>query len=251
MSKRLDKVDLSLQLDDKGHYEKQLEKWQLRLLNLEQVLRNSKSAALIAFEGWDAGGKGGAIKRLTDPLDPRGYKVYGICAPSEEEKRRHYLWRFWSRVPCTGELVVFDRSWYGRVLVERVEGFATEQEWHRAYDEINAFEQQLADSGVLVLKFWMHISDEEQLRRFEERQNDPFKRWKITPEDWRNREKRPQYLQAAEEMLERTDTKLCPWRLIAAEHKWYARVEVIKTAVKALEHALGHKADEEAQEEDA
>jgi AMP-polyphosphate phosphotransferase len=242
MATRLDKVDLGARLKGKEDYDARLKKWQLRLLGLEQTLRNSERSLLVAFEGWDASGKGGTIKRLTEVLDPRGYKVYGVCAPTEEEKRRHYLWRFWSRTPCKGELVIFDRSWYGRVLVERVEGFATRDEWQRAYSEINAFEEQLSDSGTLVLKFWMEISAEEQLKRFEERQADPFKRWKITPEDWRNREKRPEYLKAAEEMLRKTDTPRCPWRLVPAEHKWYARIEVLKAVVKEFEQALGKPA---------
>lgn len=244
MASRLDQIDLTERTKDKQTYEKQIKKWQLRLLNLEQALRNSERSVLIAFEGWDASGKGGAIKRLTSPLDPRGYRVYGICAPTPEEKRRHYLWRFWSRAPATGELVIFDRSWYGRVLVERVEGFATEEQWRRASDEINEFERQLADNGTLVLKFWMHISDGEQLRRFEERRDDPFKRWKITDEDWRNRDKRGEYLEAAEDMFESTDSAACPWRLIAAEHKWFARVEVIKQLVKTLAQALSKEPDE-------
>ncbi|MEI6502130.1 MAG: UDP-galactose-lipid carrier transferase [Armatimonadota bacterium] len=239
MPTRLDKVDLTLQIADKKEYEKALEKWQLRLLGLEQALRNSARSVIIAFEGWDASGKGGAIKRLTEPLDPRGYKVYGIGAPTPEEKRRHYLWRFWDRTPGTGELVMFDRTWYGRVLVERVEGFCCEADWQRAYEEINCFERQLTDAGTLVLKFWMEISPEEQLKRFKEREASPFKKWKITADDWRNREKRSEYVRAAEAMLAKTDTKDCPWHLISAEHKWYARIEVIKTTVKELEKALG------------
>jgi len=236
MPTRLDKVDLTLQIADKKEYEKALEKWQLRLLGLEQALRNSARSVIIAFEGWDASGKGGAIKRLTEPLDPRGYKVYGIGAPTPEEKRRHYLWRFWDRTPGTGELVMFDRTWYGRVLVE---GFCCEADWQRAYEEINCFERQLTDAGTLVLKFWMEISPEEQLKRFKEREASPFKKWKITADDWRNREKRSEYVRAAEAMLAKTDTKDCPWHLISAEHKWYARIEVIKTTVKELEKALG------------
>jgi len=244
MATRLDKLDLSLQIEDEKEYNKTIKKWQIRLLGLEQALRNSGRAMLIAFEGWDASGKGGAIKRLTAALDPRGYKVYGISAPTEEEKRHHYLWRFWTRIPGAGEMVIFDRSWYGRVLVERVEGFCEKADWHRAYEEINCFEEQLSDSGVLVLKFWMQISDAEQLRRFREREADPLKSWKITPEDWRNRDKRPRYVEAAEDMIARTDTKHCPWRVIAAEHKWYGRVAVLKTVVEELEAVLGkHKAE--------
>lgn len=241
MSNRLDQVDLSLAIEGKKEYNKALKKWQIRLLGLQQALRNSEHGLLIAFEGWDASGKGGAIKRLTAPLDPRGFKVYSIGPPTEEEKRHQYLWRFWGRIPATGELVIFDRSWYGRVLVERVEGFCTDDEWKRAYEEINSFERQLADAGIIVLKFWLHISDEEQLQRFRDREQDPLKAWKIGKEDWRNRNQRPQYLQAAQEMFEKTDTKECPWRLISAEHKWFARVEVIKTVVDELEAVLGRQ----------
>ena len=178
------------------------------------------------------------------PLDPRGFKVYSIGPPTAEEKRHQYLWRFWTHIPAAGELVIFDRSWYGRVLVERVEGFCSVAEWQRAYDEINAFEKQLTDAGVLVLKFWLHTSAKEQLRRFREREENPLKSWKIGPDDWRNRNKRPQYLEAVEEMLRKTDTKHCPWRLIAAEHKGYGRVAVLKTVVEELEAVLGkHRAE--------
>ncbi|MCE5237289.1 UDP-galactose-lipid carrier transferase [bacterium] len=251
MSSRLDDVDLSLQIGDKKEYNKTLKKWQIRLLGLQQALRTSGHALLIAFEGWDASGKGGAIKRLTAPLDPRGFRVYSIGPPTDEEKRHHYLWRFWTHIPAVGEIVIFDRSWYGRVLVERVEGFCCDTEWQRAYEEINSFERQLADSGVLVLKFWLHISDEEQLRRFREREQDPLKSWKIGSEDWRNRAKRPAYLTAAEDMLRKTDTKHCPWRLVSAEHKWNGRIEVIKTVVEELESILGkHKAEPVASAQD-
>jgi len=239
MPSRLEQVDLSLQLESKKAYEKELKQWQIRLLGLQQALRNSEHALLIAFEGWDAAGKGGAIKRLTSPLDPRGFRVYGIGPPSDLERQHQYLWRFWTRIPARGQLVIFDRSWYGRVLVERVEGFCPERDWRRAYNEINDFEEQLSDAGVLVLKFWLHISEEEQLKRFRERENDPLKSWKIGPDDWRNRSKRAQYLEAAEEMFDQTDTKHCPWRVISAEHKWNGRIEVIKTVVEEVEAVLG------------
>lgn len=244
MSHHLDDVDLSLQIESKKEYNKALKKLQIRLVGLQQALRRSPRAVLATFEGWDAAGKGGTIKRLTAPLDPRGVKVYSIAAPTEEEKRHHYLWRFWNRIPACGEMVIFDRSWYGRVLVERVEGFATDDEWQRAYEEINSFEKQLTDAGVLVLKFWMHISDEEQLRRFREREDDPLKSWKMGAEDWRNRGKRPQYLGAAEEMFEKTDTKHCPWRIISAEHKWHGRIDAIKQVVREMEGMLGKPKDE-------
>lgn len=236
---KLDKVDLTQEFADKDDYEAHLEKWQLRLLKLQEALRNKDLAVLVAFEGWDASGKGGAIKRLTDVLDPRGYRVYGVSAPTEEEKSHHYLWRFWSRTPRKGELVIFDRSWYGRVLVERVEGFAKKDEWRRAYEEINSFEQQLDADGTVTIKFWLHISPEEQLRRFKEREADPFKQWKITADDWRNRDKWDQYVTAAEDMFAATDTPHCPWHVISGEHKWWARVEVAKTVAKRMEQMLG------------
>jgi AMP-polyphosphate phosphotransferase len=239
MATRLEAVDLSPQFASEAEYRKHLKKWQLRLLNLEQALRNSDRSVLIAFEGWDASGKGGAIKRLTSPLDPRGYKVYPIAAPTAEELTHHYLWRFWTHTPSQGTLVIFDRSWYGRVLVERVEKITKRADWERAFEEINCFEQQLTDSGVVVIKFWLQISEAEQLRRFEEREKSPFKKWKITPDDWRNRKRRKQYEVAAEEMFERTDTAVCPWHIISGEHKWWARIEVLKAVVKRVEAALG------------
>lgn len=238
MTSRLKQLDLRQKMADEKDYEKQLKHWQLRLLGLSQALRNSNRGLLVAFEGWDAAGKGGAIKRLVERLDPRGYRVYPIGAPSDEEKRRHYLWRFWTRVPGHGQVAIFDRSWYGRVLVERVEKLATREQWQRAYEEINDFEQQLVSDGTVVVKLWLQISAAEQLRRFQERETNPFKAWKMTPDDWRNRELRPQYLKAAEDMLARTDTRVCPWHLIAAEYKWFARVEVLKTVVQQLEEAL-------------
>ena len=244
MATRLDKVDLSVQVPGKKEYEKTLKKLQVRLLGLQQALRNTHHSLLVAFEGWDAAGKGGVIKRMTAPLDPRGFRVYSIGPPTEEEKRHHYLWRFWDNTPAFGEMVIFDRSWYGRVLVERVEGFCCAAEWKRAYNEINCFEEQLANAGMIVLKFWLHISEEEQLARFRDRESDPLKSWKIGPDDWRNRSKRPQYLKAAEEMFCQTDTKACPWRIIPAEHKWYGRLECMKTVVHELEAVLGkHKAE--------
>jgi AMP-polyphosphate phosphotransferase len=236
---KLDQVDLTQEFEDKRDYNQQLKKWQLRLLELEEALRNKALAVLIAFEGWDASGKGGAIKRLTGALDPRGYKVYSVCAPTEEEKAHHYLWRFWTHTPKKGELVIFDRSWYGRVLVERVEGFAKKPEWQRAYEEINCFEEQLRADGTVTIKFWLHISPEEQLRRFKEREANPFKRYKIGPDDWRNREKWDKYLVAAEAMFKATDKAGCPWHLVSGEHKWWARVEVLKTVVKRMEKTLG------------
>ena len=180
------------------------------------------------FEGWDASGKGGAIKRLVAPLDARHVRVASFAAPTPDEKRHHYLHRFVPALPGWGGMAVLDRTWYGRVLVERVEGFATEEQWRRAYDEIDDFERMLADEGMIIVKFWLHISDEEQLKRFERRRQDPLKTWKLTDEDWRNREKRPAYEAAVEEMFERTDTEHAPWRIVPGESKRYARVQVMQ-----------------------
>ncbi len=193
---------------------------------------------IVVFEGWDASGKGGAIKRLVAPLDPRHVRVSQFAAPTADEKRHHFLGRFWPALPGWGGMTVFDRSWYGRVLVERVEGFATEEQWRRGYDEINAFEQTLAHEGAIIVKFWLHTSPEEQLKRFEARAKDPLKSWKLTDEDWRNREKRPEYEAAVEEMLEKTDQPHAPWRVVAGESKRFARVEVVKLANQEIERGM-------------
>jgi len=194
--------------------------------------------AAIVFEGWDAAGKGGAIKRLVAPLDPRGYKVAPSGAPNDVERAHHYLWRYWNEVPKAGHFTIFDRSWYGRVMVERVEGFCTRDEWMRAFREINDFEEQLVDSGIVLIKFWLHIDQEEQLRRFERRMEIPDKQWKITDEDWRNREKWSQYLEAVDEMLLRTSTTFAPWTIVEAGSKAFARVKVIETVKERLEAKL-------------
>jgi polyphosphate kinase 2 (PPK2 family) len=190
------------------------------------------------FEGWDASGKGGAIKRLVAPMDPRHVRVVQFAAPTPDEKRHHFLWRFFPLLPGWGGMAVFDRSWYGRVLVERVEGFAAREQWLRAYDEINSFEQSLASEGMVLIKFWLHISDEEQLKRFKQRQKDPLKVWKLTDEDWRNREKRAEYEQAVEDMVARTDQPYSPWQLIEADSKRYARVRVIRTVIERIERGM-------------
>ncbi|HWT91305.1 MAG TPA: UDP-galactose-lipid carrier transferase [Solirubrobacterales bacterium] len=192
----------------------------------------------VVFEGWDASGKGGAIKRLTAPLDPRHVRVSQFAAPTPDEKRHHFLGRFWPALPGWGGMTVFDRSWYGRVLVERVEGFATEEQWRRGYEEINAFEETLAHEGMIIVKFWLHTSPEEQLKRFEARASDPLKSWKLTDEDWRNREKRPQYEAAVEEMLERTDRPHARWHVVAAESKRLARVEVVRRVNEEIEAGM-------------
>ena len=221
-------------IEDKAHYKAELKKWQKKLLHVQQAYYHQKRRAVIVFEGWDAAGKGGAIRRLTSKLDPRGFTVYPIAAPREEENGRHYLYRFYTKLPVPGTMIILDRSYYGRVLVERVEGLASPPQWQRAYQEINEFERLLCDDGVRIVKLFLHISEKEQLRRFEERLHNPHKRWKLTEEDVRNREKRKDYEQAIDAMFAKTDTAQAPWHLIPAEHKWFARVEVLKTLVSAL-----------------
>ena len=242
---RLDELDLSLSLS-REEYAERLLAAQERLTALRLALGGKLPgyegtlgpALAVVFEGWDASGKGGALKRVVEPLDPRHVRVASYAAPTETEKRHHFLWRFWPALPGLGGMSVFDRSWYGRVLVERVEGYATPEEWERAYATIVGFERTFCiESGVLV-KFWMHVSDEEQLRRFEKRQNDPLKGWKITEDDWRNREKRPQYLEAVEDMFERTDHAHARWQLIEANQKRFARVKVIETVIAEVERGM-------------
>ena len=221
-------------IENKKQYKTQLKYWQKRLLHAQQAYYHQKRRALIVFEGWDAAGKGGAIRRVTEKLDPRGVTVYPIAKPKDEEQGRHYLYRFYTKLPLPGTTTIFDRSYYGRVLVERIEGYASTEEWQRAYQEINEFERLLTDDGVRVIKLFMHISEDEQLKRFEERLHNPYKRWKLTEEDVRNRSKREQYETAIDAMFSKTDTRQAPWHLISAEHKWFARVEVLKTLVEAL-----------------
>lgn len=233
----LSQVDLELSLSSK-EYKQQLREQQTILAKLQLDIHEHQIPVLAVFEGWDAAGKGGAIKRLTDNLDPRSYVVRGFAAPNDEEKARHYLWRFWRRLPEAGKIGIFDRSWYGRVLVERVEGFATEPEWRRAYREINEFEEQLTTAGYVLLKFWLHISPEEQLNRFTERQNNPFKQYKLTDEDWRNREKWNLYEVAVNQMIQRTSTPSSPWTVVPGNDKHYARVMVIKTVTDAIQNML-------------
>ncbi len=229
----LDKIDLSKQLDDKEYKDRKKE-LELELLKCQLKARDEKLKAIVLFEGWDAAGKGGAIKRLTEPMDPRGYKVYSISAPTEIEKSHHYLWRFWNRIPEAGELVIFDRSWYGRVLVERIERFATENEWKRAYDEINQFEKSLNDDGTIIIKFFVHISKEEQEKRFTERESNPLKRYKIGKDDYRNRSKWNDYLATYEDMFEKTDTDYAKWNIIEGNDKNFARIKVMKKFIKRL-----------------
>lgn len=240
---RLAEVDLSLRLDDREG-KRLLADAQDRLVHLRLLLGGQLGSGelgpplCVLFEGWDASGKGGAIKRLVSELDLRHVRVAQFGAPSEDEKRHHFLWRFWPVLPGWGGMAVLDRTWYGRVLVERVEGFASEEAWRRAYDEIVDLETTLAAEGAVLVKFWMHVSAEEQLRRFERRRTDPHKSWKLTEEDWRNRAKRPEYEAAVEEMLERTDHPAAPWHVVAGDDKRWARVDVVRTVCAAVEDAL-------------
>ena len=230
-------VDVSKSLT-REEYKEQLRALQKKLESLHSDLYRLRIPVVLGFEGWDAGGKGGAIRRLTNHLDPRGYRVNPTASPNDIEKKHHYLWRFWNRVPKAGHIAIFDRTWYGRVMVERIEGFCSEQEWKRAYQEINEMEAHLADSGAVVLKFWMHIDKDEQERRFKERMEIPEKQWKITDEDWRNREKWDQYELAVNEMLVRTSTTYAPWVVVEGNCKYYARVKVVQTVVEALESKI-------------
>jgi len=231
---------LSLSLD-REEYEKQLDHFQARLRQLEHELYSARIPAAIVYCGWDAAGKGGNIRRLTSGLDPRGYQVVPIAAPTAEEKAHHYLWRFWKQLPKAGHITIFDRSWYGRVMVERVEGFCTEDEWKRAYREINEFERELTEYGTVLVKFWLHIDADEQLRRFRQREQTEFKNWKITDEDWRNREKWNRYKVAVTDMLRRTSTTNAPWTILEANDKLHARIKALKTVAAALEAGLGRR----------
>lgn len=239
------KVDLDALNQDKAitkeTFLKELKKYQLGLLNLQLQLKESKRSVIVVVEGPDAAGKGGAIKRVVECLDPRLVRVYSIVKPTQEEYQHHYLWRFWNKIPPKGDLAIFDRSWYGRVLVERVEGFATEREWKQAYREINEFERTLIDGGSILVKTFMMITKEEQLRRFKERQAEPLKHWKINEEDWRNRRKWKKHNEAAAVMFEKTSTKTAPWTIIPANYKWYARVKFAKTVYEKVASELGNK----------
>ncbi len=219
-------------------YKKRLKEAQLELLHWQRKLQETKSNVIIVTEGPDAAGKGGAIKRIVEKLDPRLYKVHSIIKPTNEEYTHHYLWRFWNKLPTQGQIVIFDRSWYGRVLVERVEKFCTEEEWKRAYREINEFERQLVDDGSLILKFYLFIDKDEQLKRFKAREADPYKHWKISDEDWRNRRHWKENVAAAEDMLKLTSTDRAPWHVIGANYKWHTRVKMVKTVVDAFEKAV-------------
>ncbi|MEE3420995.1 MAG: polyphosphate:AMP phosphotransferase [Lachnospiraceae bacterium] len=236
-------ADISLAdktISDKD-YKVQLKELQGRLRMLHYRLYRDRIPVIICYEGWDAAGKGGNIKRVSDALDPRGYEVWPIASPEPHEKARHYLWRFWERLPRTGHIAIFDRTWYGRVMVERLEGFCTENDWQRAYYEINEFENDLANWGAVIIKFWVQIDNETQLARFTDRQNNPEKQWKITDEDWRNREKWPQYEAAVNEMLQKTNTVYAPWHILESNDKKYARVKALRIIIDALEKAIDKK----------
>jgi polyphosphate kinase 2 (PPK2 family) len=246
MGGRLDALDLSRKVSKSEEAERlkaaqeQLLRLRLRLAGLEGT-DDIGPPVLVLFEGWDASGKGGAIKRLVARLDPRHVRVASFSAPTHDEKRHHFLWRFGPALPGWGGMAVLDRSWYGRVLVERVERFAAEEQWRRAYDEINGFERTLAAEGMILVKFFLHISSEEQLERFEARDKDPLKVWKLTEEDWRNRAKRDEYVAAIEEMLDRTDTPHAPWHLVEADSKRHARVKVVETTVAEVERGMSER----------
>lgn len=233
----LARADLTLALDKK-EYKEMLEKLQDKIEKLHGELYRRRIPVVLGFEGWDAGGKGGAIKRLTQQMDPRGYVVHPTASPNDIERAHHYLWRFWTAMPKAGHVTVFDRTWYGRVMVERIEGFCTKKEWKRAYREINDMEKNLTDAGAIVLKFWMQIDKAEQELRFKARQEDPQKQWKITAEDWRNREKWEQYEEAVDEMLIRTSTTNAPWIVVEGNCKYYARIKVLSTVIDAIEERL-------------
>jgi len=235
----LETLDLSKSLT-KEEYVRDLIHYQVALHALGYQVYVQQRPVIMVYEGADAGGKGGNIKRVTEKLDPRGYVVHPIAAPKGEDKTHHYLWRFWRRLPERGQIAIFDRSWYGRVMVERIEGFCSEEEWKRAYREINHFERQLADFGTILFKFYIHIGKDEQLRRFQAREHTAYKAWKLTDEDWRNRQKWDQYTEAVNEMLLRTSTLTAPWTVVEGNCKWHARIKVLKTLVEGLSHALNY-----------
>jgi polyphosphate kinase 2 (PPK2 family) len=237
--KRLEDLEhKSMEEDD---YKPRLKEAQIKLLKLQLELSETKNSVIVVFEGPDAAGKGGAIKRITERLDPRLIRVHSVVKPTQEEYQHHYLWRFWKKIPAHGHLAVFDRSWYGRVLVERVESFATEKEWKRAYQEINEFERLLTDDGVIIVKMFLQISKDEQLFRFKRRESDATKYWKISDEDWRNRKKWDEHIQAAGDMFDRTSTTYAPWTVIGGNFKWQARVKAVKAVLEALEAAKFRK----------
>lgn len=238
---KLSEVSLDDKTMENAEYKAELKRLQAHLGDLHNQIYRRKIPVIIAYEGWDAAGKGGNIRRLSEALDPRGYEVHPIASPEPHEKARHYLWRFWNRLPKTGHIAIFDRTWYGRVMVERLEGFCSENSWQRAYHEINEFEQELADWGAVLIKFWVQIDQDTQLARFQERQNTPEKQWKITEEDWRNREKWDDYEAAVNEMFQKTSTAYAPWHILESNDKKYARIKALRIVIQALEEALSRK----------
>ena len=234
MNLKLSEIMMKEYDGNKKVYKKELKALQYEMLNLQQHLFNQKVGLIIVFEGMDAAGKGGAIKRVTERLYPRGLIVHPIAAPQPHEKRFHYLHRFWRKLPQHGQIGIFDRSWYGRVLVERIEEYATKDEWQRSYQEINDFEKLLTDESYIMVKCWMQITKEEQLTRFTERQDDPYKQWKLTEEDWRNREKWSLYIEAAHDMLEKTHKNYAPWIVVGGNDKNYARIYVLKAIIQHI-----------------
>ena len=233
----LSQISLEQRVEDEV-YKKRLNQLQKELADLHNKIYRKQVPVIIGYEGWDAAGKGGNIKRVTAALDPRGYEVIPIAAPSREELNHQYLWRFWNHIPKTGHIAIFDRTWYGRVMVERIEGFCSQTDWHRAYQEINEFERELWDWGAVVIKFWLHIDQNEQLARFHDRQNTPEKRWKITDEDWRNREKWPLYEQAVNDMLHYTSTDFAPWHIIESQDKKYGRLKALQIILDEINKRL-------------
>lgn len=236
---KLSEVELSSQMAIED-YRLELKNCQKRLRELHNIIYQKKIPVIIAYEGWDAAGKGGNIKRIAAALDPRGYEVHPIASPQPSEKARHYLWRFWNRIPKDGHIAIFDRSWYGRVMVERLEGFCSENEWQRAYNEINEFEKELSDWGAIIIKFWVQIDKDTQLERFTMRQNTPEKQWKITDEDWRNREKWDLYETAVDEMIQKTSTNFAPWYILESNDKRYARIKALKIVIEAIEEQISN-----------
>ncbi len=234
----LENTDLTGSLEE-GEYKEKLDALQDRLRRLQFMLFRQGVPVVFVFEGWDAAGKDGGIRRLTENIDPRGYQVNSYAAPNDVEKSHNYLWRFWKEMPADGHITIFDRSWYGRVLVERVEGFCTPAEWSRAYGEINEMERELAEAGAIVVKFWLHISHDEQLKRFERRELDPLRQYKITEEDWRNRDKWDKYVLAADEMFMKTNTDYAPWVIVGTNFKRFARIKILETAIAAIEKRVG------------
>ena len=236
---RLSEIELKDKELEEAEYKTELKKLQGELGELHNRLYRKRIPVIITYEGWDAAGKGGNIKRITEALDPRGYEVHPIASPEPHEKAKHYLWRFWTRLPKSGHIAIFDRTWYGRVMVERLEGFCSENDWRRAYNEINEFEKELKEWGAVIIKFWVQIDKDTQLERFEERQNTPEKQWKITDEDWRNREKWDDYEVAVDEMLQKTNTSFAPWHVLESVDKKYARIKALKIVIEEIQKALG------------